>query len=115
MNSLRNRVTLVGNLGAAPEIVNFEKGTKLAKMRIATNESYKTPTGDRVTETQWHNLSAWGKTAEYVEKYAQKGAEVMVSGKLVNSTYETKEGEKRYKTEIRVSEVLLLSRNEKQA
>ena len=64
MNNLKNKVQLIGNLGNAPEIINLESGKKLAKFAIATNESYKNAKGETVKETQWHNLVAWGKTAE---------------------------------------------------
>lgn len=108
MNNLRNKVQLIGNLGQAPEIISFETGNKLAKMVIATNETYRNAQGEKITDTQWHNLIAWGKTADIIEKYVQKGQEVAIEGKIVNRSYETKEGEKRYKTEIQVNELLML-------
>lgn len=108
MNNLRNRVQLIGHPGADPEIRNLEKGTKLAKLSLATNETYKNAKGEKITETQWHNIIAWGKTAEFMEKYVQKGKEVGVEGKLVNRSYENSEGEKKYITEVVVNEVLLL-------
>lgn len=108
MNALRNKVQLIGNLGMDPEVKTLDGGKKLAKMSIATNEQYKNAKGERVTETQWHNLIAWGKTAEIVEKFLKKGSEVAIEGKLINSNYTDKEGIKRYLTEIEVSEVLML-------
>ena len=111
MNALRNKVQLIGNLGMAPEIKTLESGRKLAKMSIATNESYKNAKGELVKETQWHNLIAWGKTAEIIEKYVKKGSEVAIDGKLINSNYTDKEGVKRYVTEIEVNEVLLIGGN----
>ncbi|MGB5818478.1 MAG: single-stranded DNA-binding protein [Saonia sp.] len=110
MNALRNKVQLIGNLGNDPEIVNLEGGSKLAKFSIATNENYKNSKGEKVTDTQWHNIVAWGKTAEIVENYLTKGKEVAVEGKLVNRSYETKEGEKRYVTEIRCNELLMFGK-----
>jgi len=107
MNALRNKVQLIGNLGMNPEIKTFEGG-KLAKFTIATNETYKNAKGERVTDTQWHNLTAWGKTADIVEKYLTKGSEVAVEGKLINKNYTDKDGIKRYTTEIQVSEILML-------
>ncbi len=112
MNALRNKVQLIGNLGMAPEIKTLESGKKLAKMSIATNESYKNAKGEIVKETQWHNLIAWGKTAEIIEKYLKKGSEVAIDGKLVNSNYTDKDGVKRYVTEIEVNEVLILGGKE---
>jgi single-strand DNA-binding protein len=111
MNALRNKVQLIGNLGMNPEVKTLDGGKKLAKMSIATNESYKNAKGERVTETQWHNLIAWGKTAEIIEKYLTKGSEVAIEGKLINRNYIDKEGVKRYITEILVNDLLLLGRN----
>ena len=108
MNTLRNKVQLVGNLGNDPEIINLESGKKLAKFSIATNESYKNSKGEKVTDTQWHNVVAWGKTAEIIEKYVTKGKEVAIEGKLTSRSYETKEGEKRYITEVVCNELLML-------
>ncbi|HEY9082876.1 MAG TPA: single-stranded DNA-binding protein [Vicingaceae bacterium] len=108
MNNLRNKVQLIGNLGNAPEIINLESGKKLAKFAIATNESYKNAKGETVKETQWHNLVAWGKTAEIVEKYLTKGNEVAIEGKLTSRSYEDKEGNKKFITEVVVNELLML-------
>ena len=110
MNALRNKVQLIGHLGNDPEIVNLESGTKLAKFSIATNETYKNAKGEKVEETQWHNIVAWGKTAEIVESYLTKGKEVAIEGKLTNRSYETKTGEKRYVTEIKCNELLMLGK-----
>ena len=111
MNALRNKVQLIGNLGQDPEIVTLDNGSKLAKFSVATNETYKNQKGERVTDTQWHNVVAWGKTAEIVENFAVKGKEVAIEGKLTNRSYETKTGEKRYITEVRCNEILLLGKN----
>jgi single-strand DNA-binding protein len=108
MNTLRNKVQLIGNLGNDPEIINLESGKTLAKFSIATNESYKNASGEKVTDTQWHNVVAWGKTAEIIEKYVTKGKEVAIEGKLTSRSYETKEGEKRYVTEVVCNELLML-------
>jgi len=111
MNTLRNKVQLIGNLGNDPEIINLESGKMLAKFSIATNESYKNNKGEKITDTQWHNIVAWGKTAEIVEKYVTKGKEIAVEGKLTSRSYETKEGEKRYVTEVVCNELLMLGKN----
>ena len=111
MNALKNKVQLIGNLGNNPEIVTLSSGKKLAKFTIATNEVYRNAKGEKVQETQWHNLVAWNKTAEIVEKYLSKGNEVAVEGKLTSRSYETQEGEKRYVTEVVVNEILLLGTN----
>jgi single-strand DNA-binding protein len=115
MNNLRNKVQLIGNLGQAPEIISFENGNKLAKVSLATNESYKNAKGEKVTETQWHSIIAWGKQADIFEKYIKKGQEIAVEGKLVTKSFETKEGEKRFKTEVQVSEILMLGAKEEGA
>ena len=108
MNTLRNKVQLIGNLGNDPEIINLESGKTLAKFSVATNESYKNASGEKVTDTQWHNVVAWGKTAEIIEKYVTKGKEIAIEGKLTSRSYETKEGEKRYVTEVVCNELLML-------
>jgi len=110
MNTLRNKVQLIGNLGNDPEIINLESGKTLAKFSIATNESYKNAQGEKVTDTQWHNIVAWGKTAEIVEKYVAKGKEVAIEGKLTTRSWEDKEGMKRYITEVVCSELLMLGK-----
>jgi single-strand DNA-binding protein len=108
MSTLRNKVQLIGNLGNNPEIITLESGKKLAKFSIATNESYKNAQGEKVTDTQWHNVVAWNKTAEIIERYLEKGNEVAIEGKLTSRSYETKEGEKKYITEVVANEVLML-------
>ena len=108
MNALRNKVQLIGNLGMNPEIKTLEGGKKLAKLSIATNETYKNAKGEKVTETQWHNLIAWGKTVNVIEKYLTKGSEVAIEGKLINRNYTDKEGVKRYITEIQINELLMI-------
>ena len=95
MNTLRNKVQLIGNLGNDPEIITLESGKKLAKFSIATNESYKNSLGEKITDTQWHNVVAWNKTAEIIEKYVTKGNEIAIEGKLTSRSYESKEGEKK--------------------
>jgi single-strand DNA-binding protein len=110
MTTLRNKVQLIGNLGNDPEIVNLDSGKTLAKFSIATNESYKNAKGEKITDTQWHNIVAWGKTAEIVEKYITKGKEVAVTGKLTNRAWADKDGIKRYTTEIVCSELLMLGK-----
>jgi single-strand DNA-binding protein len=110
MNTLRNSVKLIGNLGMDPEMKEFENGTKLAKFSVATNDSYKNAQGERVDDTQWHNLIAWNKTAELVEKYLEKGKEIAVEGRLVTRSYEDKEGGVKYTTEIIVNEFLMIGK-----
>jgi single-strand DNA-binding protein len=110
MSTLRNKVQLIGNLGNNPEIITLESEKKVAKFSIATNESYKNSQGEKVTDTQWHNVVAWNKTAEIIERYLEKGSEVAIEGKLTSRSYETKEGEKRYVTEVVVSELLMLGK-----
>ena len=108
MNSIRNKVQLIGNIGNTPEIITLESGKKLAKFSLATNESYKDASGQKIEKVEWHNLVAWGKTSDVIEKYLTKGKEVAIEGKLTSRSYDTKEGEKRYITEIVVNELLML-------
>ncbi len=110
MNTLRNQVQLIGHLGKKPEIINLENGNKLAKFTLATNENYKNAKGDRVENTQWHQLTAWGKTAEIAEMFLDKGKEVAIKGKLAYNSYTDKEGVKRYTTDIVVQEILMFGK-----
>ena len=108
MSTLRNKVQLIGHVGNDPEIKTFDGGKKLAKLNVATNESYKNEKGEKVEETQWHGLIAWGKTADIIEKYVVKGKEIAIEGKLTHRSYEDKNGEKRYVTEVVIDELLML-------
>ena len=108
MNNLRNNVRLIGNLGMNPDVKELNGGKKLAKFSIATSETYKGEDGEKVTETQWHNLIAWGKQAEIVEKYLKKGNEVAIDGKISSRNYTDKDGVKRYVTEILVNDLLMI-------
>jgi len=108
MNALRNRVQLIGNLGTNPEVKTFDSNKKVARLAMATNEHYTTSTGEKKTDTQWHTLVMWGNTATIAEKYLKKGQEICIEGKLVNRSWETKDGEKRYATEIVVNELVML-------
>ena len=108
MYALKNKVQLIGNLGNAPEVKTLESGKKMARFSVATSESYRNAKGEKVTDTQWHSLVAWGKVAEIVEKFLTKGKEVAIEGKLINRSYNDKEGNKKYITEIQVNELLML-------
>lgn len=108
MYALKNKVHLIGHLGNEPEVKNTESGKKLARFSVATNESYRNAKGEKVTETQWHNLVAWGKVADVAEKYLNKGSEVAVEGKLIHRNYTDKDGIKKNVSEVQVNELLLL-------
>ncbi|NBW27341.1 MAG: single-stranded DNA-binding protein [Flavobacteriaceae bacterium] len=110
MSTLRNKVQLIGHVGNDPEIKTFDGGKKLAKLNVATNESYKNDKGEKVEETQWHSLIAWGKTADIIEKYVVKGEEIAIEGKLTHRSYEDKNGEKRYVSEVVIDELLMLGK-----
>ncbi|MBW7869315.1 MAG: single-stranded DNA-binding protein [Brumimicrobium sp.] len=110
MLTLKNSVNLIGRLGQDPTITTFGENRKLARFSVATSDSYKDKKGEWVDTTTWHSIVAWGKTAELCEKLLKKGKEIALEGKLVNDTYETKEGEKRYKTEISIREFMLLNK-----
>ena len=107
MKSLRNSVHLIGRLGKDPEVKVFEKSKK-ASFSIATTDSYKNQKGEKVEDTQWHNVIIWGKLADVAGKYLKKGAEVCVEGKLVHRAYDSAKGEKKYYTEINVNDMLML-------
>ncbi|QEM02122.1 single-stranded DNA-binding protein [Mucilaginibacter rubeus] len=106
MNSLRNSVRLVGNLGMDPEVKVFDSNKKMVRLSIATNESYKNDKGEKITDTQWHNLIFWGTQAKLAEDLLKKGDEVAVEGKLANRNYTDKDGIKRYVSEVIVNEFL---------
>jgi len=108
MSTLKNKVQLIGNVGQDPEIIELESGKKVTRFSLATNENYKNSKGEKVENTDWHNMVAWGKTAEVISKYASKGKEIVIEGKLTSRSYETKEGERRTITEVVINEVLLL-------
>lgn len=110
MTNLRNNVQLIGNLGTAPEVKELANGSKMARITLATNESYKNKNGETVKETQWHNLVAWNNQAAIAEKYLEKGKEVCISGKLNNRSYQDNEGITRYITEIVVTDILMLGK-----
>ena len=108
MNNLRNKVQLIGHVGQDPEVKTLTSGQVLAKVSLATSDIYKNKTGEKVKETYWHNLIAWGKTASVIQNYVQKGQEIVVEGKLTNRSYEDKAGVKHYITEVIVNEVMML-------
>src|SRR3954464_7200283 len=106
MKSLRNSVQLIGRLGKDPEVKTFNNSKK-ASFSIATTDSYKNQKGEKIEDTQWHNIVIWGKLAGIAEKYLKKGNEVAVEGKLVHRAYESN-GEKRFITEINVNDLVML-------
>ncbi|SNY99551.1 single-stranded DNA-binding protein [Flagellimonas pacifica] len=108
MSSFRNHVQLIGNIGGEITVPELESGKKLVRFSLATNEYYRNAKGQKVESTDWHNIVAWGKTAEIIEKYASKGSEIGVIGKLRSRSYEDKDGSQRYVTEVVADEVLLL-------
>jgi single-strand DNA-binding protein len=110
MNTLKNKVQLIGNVGQEPEIKTLDGGKKLANLTIATNEVYYKENGDKVENTEWHRITAWGKTAEIIEKYVVKGKEVAIEGKLTHRSYDDKDGNKRYVTEVVANEILLIGK-----
>jgi single-strand DNA-binding protein len=110
MTNLKNSVRLIGFLGAAPEVKEFDKSKKMTKVNLATNDSYKNQKGEKVEETQWHQLIMWGSQAEFASQYLNKGSEVAIEGKLVTRTYDDKDGVKRYITEVVVNEIAILGR-----
>lgn len=111
MKSLKNSVQLIGRLGNDPEVRTFDSGRKMASFSLATNESYYNNEGDKVTDTQWHNVVVWGKKADVVESYLKKGSEIAMEGKLINRSYE-KDGEKKYITEISMNELHMMGKKD---
>jgi single-strand DNA-binding protein len=107
MKSLRNSVQLIGRLGKDPEVKVFGE-TKKASFSIATSDSYKNQKGEKVEDTQWHNVVIWGKLAGVAEKYLKKGQEVCIEGRLVHRDYENEKGERKFITEINVNDMVML-------
>lgn len=107
---MKNRVQLIGNAGNDPIIKSLDGGRKVANLTIATNDHYKNDKGERVEQTEWHSVVAWGKTAEIIEKFVTKGKQIAVDGKLTHRSYDDKNGEKRYITEVVVNEIMLLGK-----
>jgi single-strand DNA-binding protein len=108
MNSLRNSVNLIGNLGMDPQVREVSGGRKMARISLATTDSYRNRDGERVKDTQWHNLVAWGSNAVFAEKYLKKGQSVAIEGKLVHREYDDKNGEKKYISEVVVNQIQIL-------
>ncbi len=108
MRNLRNSVQLIGRLGKDPEVKTLTSGKCMTTFFIATTDVYKNAEGEKVEDTQWHNIVTWGRKAEIASEYLKKGQEVAIEGKLVHITYETSSGEKRYTTEINVNELVLM-------
>jgi len=107
MKTLRNKVQLIGNVGENPKSHSFENGNFVVRFSLATNDNY-VKDGEKIQQTQWHNLVAWGKQAELAEKYVTKGKEIAIEGKLTSRSYENEAGERQYITEILIHEILLL-------
>lgn len=108
MKNLRNSVQLIGRLGKDPEVKQLTSGKTLTTFSLATSDSYKNAQGEKVEDTQWHNIVAWGKTAEIAGEYLKKGQEVALEGKLIHRSYETSNGDKRYITEVNMNELLMI-------
>jgi single-strand DNA-binding protein len=108
MNSLRNKVMLIGNLGQDPEIKTTETGKKVTHFTLATDDGYKNAEGQKVSETTWHNIVAWNGLADVAGRFLKKGREVAVEGRIVYRSYEDKNGVTKYITEIVLNDLLLL-------
>jgi single-strand DNA-binding protein len=115
MMNIKNHVQLIGHLGANPEIKTLDNGGKMAKFSVAINETYNNKKGEKVTNTQWHNIVAWGGLATICERILQKGSHVTIEGKLLNRSFSDKEGNKRYITEIIANELLVINHGSKAA
>ena len=110
MNALRNSVRLIGHLGDNPKVRKLDSGKTVANFSVATNEIYRDSKGEKQSETTWHRLVAWGKQADVAENYLKKGSEIAIEGKLANRSWEDKNGEKQYMTEIVVNSLLMLDK-----
>lgn len=108
MNSLRNKVILIGNLGQDPELKTLDSGKKVTKFTLATSDDFKNAEGQKVKETIWHNIVAWNGIADVSNRFLKKGAQVAVEGRIVYRNYEDKNGVTRYITEIVIHDLLML-------
>ncbi len=109
MTTMRNSVQLIGNAGSDPEIKTLANDNKMARFSLATDDFYTNQKGERVEETQWHRILAWGKTAETIEKEVKKGRRMILNGKLVNNSWVDKDGNKRQSVEVVVNEIAFFS------
>lgn len=110
MNTIKNKVTLIGNVSKAPEVKQIAENKKVARIYLASNEVYKNAKGEKVTQTSWHNIVLWGKLAELAEQQLNKGAEIAIDGKLINRNYTDKNGVLRYSTEILANGVIIMGK-----
>lgn len=110
MSSMRNRLTLIGHLGADPELKSFDGGKKMTRVSIATTEWHKNAAGDWTSETTWHQVTAWGQLAERICEKLRKGSETALECQVLNNNYTDKDGVKKYNTELRLSNVLFLGK-----
>jgi single-strand DNA-binding protein len=108
MNSLKNRVILIGRLGQNPETKNIENGKKVTHFTLATDDSFKNSDGQRISEATWHNIVAWNGLADVADRFLKKGRQVAVEGRIVYRTYEDKKGMTKNITEIVLSDLVLL-------
>lgn len=107
-----NRVILIGNLGRDPEVKYTQNGTAVANLSIATNEAWTDKSGEKQERTEWHRVVVWGKQAEICGQHLTKGKQVFVEGSLQTRSWDDRDGNKRYTTEIRASRILMLGRPE---
>ncbi|MEM1096933.1 MAG: single-stranded DNA-binding protein [Bacteroidota bacterium] len=107
-----NKVMLIGNLGQDPELRYTGSGTAVCNLRIATNESYKDNSGQMVDKTEWHSVVAWGRLAEICGEYLKKGSQAYFEGSLQTRSWEDRDGNTRYTTEIKAREMMILSNRE---
>lgn len=112
MKKIRNQVRLIGNVGALPVLKTFDSGQTNIRFSIATNDHYKDKDGNKIEMTEWHNIVAWGKTAELAAGLLDKGKEIALEGKLKRRTYEDKDGVSKQITEIHMQEFLILSKKD---
>ena len=110
MKSLRNSVQLIGNLGMDPEVKQVSNGNKMARFTLATTETYKNQRGEKVTDTQWHNIVIWGGLADVAEKYLKKGKQIAIEGRLETNAYDDNEGKRRFFTQVNVNDLVMLGK-----
>ncbi|MFM7662368.1 MAG: single-stranded DNA-binding protein [Bacteroidota bacterium] len=106
MKTVRNHITLIGNIGSATKITKFENGKSIARFNLATDNLYRNNAGKFTKSVEWHRVFAWGNMAEFIEKYGDKGKKVAIHGRLVNRSYLSEKGVKNYVTEVELKQII---------
>lgn len=106
MTTIRNHITLIGNIGNQAEITQFDNGSKVARFNLSTEKTFRANNGKIRSAKEWHRIFAWGNLAQFIENYGEKGKKVAIHGRLVNRTYLSQDGKKRNVTEVELRHII---------